>query len=264
MIELTKTANGIATLTLNRPEKHNAFDDTLIEHMTQAFHEIENDPSIRLMVLAANGKHFSAGADLDWMKRMATYDYEGNLNDARKLANMLKTLNFLSKPTIARVQGAAFGGAVGLVSCCDMAVAADSASFCLSEVKIGLIPATISPYVIAAMGQRVARRYFFSAERFNAQCALNTGLVSEVCALDELDKTLSQLCKQILSNSPSAVQAAKKLISDVGHQPINDALIENTSKRIATIRISDEGQEGLAAFLEKRAPAWLDNTKEPH
>ena len=186
MISINKNNNGIATITLNRPDKHNAFDDTIIEAMTSAFIDIDNDQSIRLMILEANGKNFSAGGDLDWMKRMATYSYEDNLVDARKLANMLHTLNFMTKPTIARVQGAAFGGAVGLVSCCDIAVACNSAFFCLSEVKIGLTPATISPYVIAAIGARAARRYFISAETFSAQRAQQLGLVSETCSIEML------------------------------------------------------------------------------
>ncbi len=262
MIELHKDPLGIATITLNRPEKHNAFDDHVIKQMTQAFREVESDDSIRVLVLAAQGKNFCAGADLQWMKRMATYSYEENLNDARELAEMLKTLNFLTKPTIARVQGAAFGGAVGLVSCCDIVVAADTASFCLSEVKVGLIPATISPYVIAAMGERAARRYFISAERFSAQTALETGMVSEVCAHDELDQRVSKLCQQILLNSPAATQASKKLVSTVSKQAISDELIETTSQAIAEIRTSAEGQEGLSAFIEKRSPAWFIDIKE--
>lgn len=262
MIELHKNSNGVATVTLNRPEKHNAFNEDIIKQMTLAFQEVEADASIRLMILAADGKHFSAGADVEWMKRMASYGVDDNLADARNLADMLRTLNFLSKPTIARVQGAVFGGAVGLVSCCDIAIASDSASFCLSEVKIGLIPATISPYVIAAMGQRAARRYFISAERFTAQQALHTGLVSDVCPLDNIDHTVQKLSTQVLNNSPAAVSAAKKLVADVSNKAINDALIDDTSKRIANIRTSAEGQEGLTAFLEKRSPSWFNHSEE--
>lgn len=258
MLELTKSKNGIATVTLNRPAKHNAFDEHLIAHMTSAFREVEADDSVRLMVLAANGRNFSAGGDLDWMKRMAAFSYEDNLADARALAEMLRTLNFLSKPTIARIQGAAFGGAVGLISCCDIAVASDNASFCLSEVKIGLLPATISPYVIAAIGERAARRLFLSAERFDAQRAMQLGLVSEVCEFEQLDETLRSIAKLILANSPLAVSASKKLIGDISSQPISAELIEDTSQRIAKIRTSIEGQEGLSAFLEKRSPAWLN------
>lgn len=257
MITLRKQKNGIATVTLDRPEKHNAFDEHLIQQMTDAFRDVEHDPHVRLMILAANGKHFSAGADLDWMKRMADYSLEKNRADARNLAEMLRTLNFLSKPTIARVQGAAFGGAVGLVSCCDIAVASDNASFCLSEVKIGLMPATISPYVIAAIGARAARRFFITAERFDARLALRMGLVSEVCEADAMDEHIDTISQQILDNSPAAVAASKQLIADVSQSAINDELIEDTSQRIAAIRISPEGQEGLSAFLEKRTPSWV-------
>ena len=260
-IEISK-GNGIATITLNRPEKYNAFDDLIIEQMTQAFEDIDADDSIRVMILAANGKHFSAGADLAWMKRMATFSYDQNLNDARGLAKMLSTLNYLSKPTIARVQGAAFGGAVGLVSCCDIAMATPTASFCLSEVKIGLIPATISPYVINAIGERAARRYFVTAEQFNVEQALKLGLVSEIVDDNELDARIAKLAEAIKKNSPTAVIAAKKLAMDVGNSKMSEHLIEDTCERIAGIRVSKNGQEGLSSFLEKRTPSWLNNINE--
>lgn len=262
MLEFIKDSNGVATVTLNRPEKHNAFDEHLIAQMTEAFREVKKDSSVKLMVLAATGKHFSAGADLAWMKRMATYSYDDNVEDAKGLAEMLRTLNFLPKPTIARVQGAVFGGAVGLVSCCDMAVATDTSSFCLSEVKIGLLPATISPYVIAAIGERAARRYFLTAERFDAKQALACGLVSEICDEEKLDTCIESLSRHILANSPAAVADTKQLIFDVSHQVITSELIEETCKRIANIRVSNEGQEGLAAFLEKRLPSWVASDKE--
>ncbi len=188
---------------------------------------------------------------------MASYTYEENLRDSRALATMLKTLNFMSKPTIARVQGAAFGGAVGLVSCCDMAIASERANFSLSEVKIGLMPATISPYVVAAIGQRFARRYFTTAERFNAETAAQLGLVSEVVVEEALDPCIDILVKALLANSPAAVKEAKQLVFDVAEREITDELIEETSKRIAAIRVSEEGQEGLTAFLEKRQPNWI-------
>ena len=257
MIELIKDSNGVATVTLNRPEKHNAFDELLIAEMTRAFSEVDADDSVRIMVLAARGKSFSAGADLDWMKRMAGYSHEDNLADARGLAEMLRVLNNLSKPSIAKVQGAAFGGAVGLVSCCDIAVASDKASFCLSEVKIGLTPATISPYVIAAMGERAARRYFISAERFSAEQALKIGLLSEVCSEQELDERVDGFIQQLMSNSPQAMHAAKQLVAHLSKSAIDESLIEDTCNRIASIRTSEEGQEGLSAFLEKRSPAWM-------
>ena len=257
MIKIDKNPNGIATITINRPEKHNAFDDDTIEQLTRVFEDIDTDDSIRLMILAGNGKNFSAGGDLNWMKRMAKYNYQDNLADAKKLANMLKTLNSVSKPTIARVQGAAFGGAVGLVSCCDIAVGSESALFCLSEVKIGLTPATVSPYVIAALGERAARRYFLSAETFDAERAQQLGLLSEVCPADALDSTIQNICEKILRNSPAAVKAAKEVVRDIANKEITPELIEDTSMRIAKIRVSNEGQEGLSAFLEKRAPKWL-------
>jgi methylglutaconyl-CoA hydratase len=211
------------------------------------------------MVLGSEGKSFSAGADLEWMKRMASYSYDENLRDASALALMLKTLNEIPQPTIARVQGAAFGGAVGLVSCCDMAVAASAASFSLSEVKIGLVPATISPYVIAAIGQRAARRYFVTAERFDAHRALQLGLVNEVVDAEQLDQEIDRLINTLLANGPEAVTGAKQLVFDVAGKPIDQQLIDATCETIAAIRVSEQGQEGLQAFLEKRKPQWIKN-----
>ncbi len=248
---------GVATVTMNRPDKHNAFDDGVIAELTEAFNGLAKNPDVRVMILAAEGKSFSAGADLGWMQRMATYSFNENLRDANQLANMLKTLNNLPFPTIARVQGAAFGGAVGLVSCCDMAVAGPRASFCLSEVKIGLIPATISPYVIAAIGQRASRRYFMTAERFSAEEAERLGLVSQVVTAETLDTTIEGLVEALLGNSPEAVKAAKRLVFAVENRIVNDELIAQTSEQIANIRVSEEGQEGLGAFLEKRPARWI-------
>lgn len=247
---------GVAAVTLNRPEKHNAFDDAVIAELRQAFDALACRDDVRVVVLASRGKNFSAGADLGWMKRMAQYDYQHNLEDARLLAGMLKALYELPQPTIARVQGAAFGGAVGLVSCCDMAVASERASFCLSEVKIGLIPATISPYVIRAMGERASRRYFATAERFRADEAHRLGLVSEVAAEEDLDGALNGLIEALLQNGPLAVRAAKQLVADVSGKEISPQLIEHTCESIARIRVSEEGQEGLGAFLSKRSPGW--------
>ncbi|WP_438862643.1 enoyl-CoA hydratase/isomerase family protein [Neptunicella sp.] len=248
--------NGVATVTLNRPEKHNAFDDQLISELTELFQKIANTPDIRVMILAANGKSFCAGADLNWMKRMASYNYDENLADANKLALMLHTLNTLPQATIARVQGAAYGGAVGLIACCDMAVATKMSQFCLSEVKLGLVPATISPYVIEAIGARSARRYFNTAELFSARRARRLGLISESVTEEELDDTLNALVKAILANGPKAVATSKKLISQVANHPIDQNLIDMTSRTIAAIRVSEEGQEGLNAFLQKRRPNW--------
>ncbi|MEH6568173.1 MAG: enoyl-CoA hydratase/isomerase family protein [Halioglobus sp.] len=267
MTEKTVTSRidkrGVAHVILSNPEKHNAFDDNIIAQLTKAFGDIASNGSVRVMVLSSSGKSFSAGADLNWMKRMASYSYEENLRDAHALADMLQALNFMPQPTIARVQGAAFGGAVGLVSCCDMAVGSTRARFSLSEVKIGLIPATISPYVIDAIGKRAAQRYFTTAEAFNADTALQLGLLSEVVVEEALDESVDTLVNHILGNSPAAVRAGKALVFDVtGHAKAtsdnnNEAMIAMTCEKIAAIRVSDEGQEGLQAFLEKRPASWL-------
>jgi len=255
----TIDSRGVATVTLNRPEKHNAFDDSVIAELRHAFDELASRDEVRAVVLASEGKSFSAGADLGWMKRMAEYDYHHNLDDARLLADMLKSLHDMPQPTIARVQGAAFGGAVGLVSCCDMAVAAERASFSLSEVKIGLVPATISPYVIKAIGERAARRYFTTAERFSAADAHRLGLVSEVVPIEALDDRLESLLATLLQNGPSAVRQAKQLVHDIAGHAITPAMVEGTCELIARIRTSEEGQEGLGAFLNKRQPSWLND-----
>lgn len=247
---------GVATITLNRPEVHNAFDDRMIAELTRTFKQVGQSNSVRVMVLRANGKSFCAGADLNWMKRMAQYSYEENVADANALAEMLHTLHCLPKPTIARVQGAAFGGAVGLVACCDIAIGTKLSKFCLSEVKLGLIPATISPYVIDAIGARVARRYFMTAEVFSARRARRLGLLSEAVTQEEIDGEIDQLVAQILRNGPEAVTAAKQLVFDVKDVEIGEELLEKTSLRIATARVSAEGQEGLGAFLEKRPAKW--------
>jgi len=248
---------GVATVTLNQPDIHNAFDDKLIIQLTDIFSSINQNQDIRVMVLASAGKSFSAGADLNWMRRMATYSYEQNLADANALAKMFYTLNNLKKPTIARVQGATFGGAVGLVACCDMAVASKLSRFCLSEVKLGLIPATISPYVIDAIGARLARRYFTTAEVFSARRARRIGLLSEAVVEEELDSTIENLIEHLLKNSPAAIQEAKQLIFDVQNKSVSDQLLAITSQKIAKIRVSEQGQEGLNAFLQKRRANWV-------
>ena len=250
-------SRGVAKVTLNNPSKHNAFDDYMITQLSNAFTAIAENSDVRLMILASKGQSFSAGADLDWMKRMAAYSYEENLEDAKALAGMLKMLNDMPQPTIARVQGAAFGGALGMISCCDIAIAATTASFALSEVKIGLVPATISPYVIAAIGERYAKRYFITAERFDANTALQMSLVHETVEEQLLDKKIEQLVTSVLGNGPEAVAAAKQLISKVSGEVIDSTLIEHTCEVIAGIRVSTQGQEGLSAFLDKRKPNWL-------
>lgn len=248
---------GVATVTLNRPDIHNAFDDKLIVQLTDIFNRIHQDQNIRVMVIGSTGKSFSAGADVNWMRRMAAYSYDQNLADANALAKMFYTLNNLNKPTIAKVQGATFGGAVGLVACCDMAVASKLSRFCLSEVKLGLIPATISPYVIDAIGARMARRYFTTAEVFSARRARRIGLLSEAVVEEELDSTVENLIEHLLKNSPGAIQEAKQLIFDVQNKSVSDQILATTSKKIAKLRVSEQGQEGLNAFLEKRRANWI-------
>ncbi|AMX01454.1 enoyl-CoA hydratase/isomerase family protein [Microbulbifer thermotolerans] len=255
-------SEGVATVTLNRPEIHNAFDDALIRELGETFDRLSRNPAIRVLVLAANGKSFSAGGDLNWMQRMVNYSEEENRRDAATLAAMLHKLDTFPVPTIARVQGAAFGGGVGLVSCCDIAVASERASFCLSEVKIGLLPATISPYVINAIGARQARRYFVTAERFSAERAREIGLVSEVCAEGELDLTVQKLVNAITDNGPRAVAMSKQLAMSMSNRVITQELQAQTSNLIAAVRVSPEGQEGLNAFLEKRAPKWMNSSEE--
>ncbi|WP_347484408.1 enoyl-CoA hydratase/isomerase family protein [Vandammella animalimorsus] len=250
----------VATVTLTRPDVRNAFNDEVIAELTQAFTQLGQAQDVRAIVLAAEGKAFCAGADLNWMRRMADYTREENLADAGKLAQMLRVIYECPKPTIARVQGDVYAGGTGLVAVCDMAVAVEAAGFCLSEVKLGLIPATISPYVIRAMGPRAAHRYFLTAERFTAQEALRIGFVHEVVA-DEaaLDAKVAELLAALTSASPNAVRECKKLVQDVAEREITPALIAQTVEGIADIRASGEGKEGVQSFLQKRKPAWLES-----
>jgi methylglutaconyl-CoA hydratase len=250
---------AVATVTLNRPDVRNAFNDEVIAELTQAFTELGARSDVRAIVLAAAGTAFCAGADLNWMRRMAGFSRDENLADAGKLAAMLRAIYACPKPTIARIQGDAIAGGMGLVAVCDIAVSVDSANFCLSEVKLGLIPATISPYVIRAMGERAAHRYFLTAERFSAAEALRIGFVHEVVSAEQLDAKLDELCKALCSASPNAVRACKRLVQDVaGGREIDDDLIAHTVAQIADIRSSVEGREGVQSFLEKRKPNWLD------
>lgn len=244
----------VAYLTLNRPDVHNAFDDRMIAELLDALNEVRVNDQVRAMVLQSNGKNFSAGADLGWMRSMAAKDYDENIADAGELSRLMQEIDELSKPTIALVQGAAFGGAVGLVACCDIALATPASSFCLSEVKIGLIPAVISPYVMRAIGTRQSRRYMVTAERFSADIAQQIGLVHDV--VDDLQSAVRPLLDTLVANSPAAVTAAKQLALDIDQQPLNAATRRVTIERIAAIRVSAEGQEGLSAFLEKRTPNW--------
>lgn len=253
-----ETRDRIATVWMNRARAHNAFDETLIQELTAAFGRLDEDGAIRAVVLAGRGKSFSAGADLDWMRRAAGYDAEANRRDARGLAAMFKTLHRLSKPTIARVHGAALGGGMGLAAACDITVASTEASFGTTEVKLGLIPAVISPYVIAAVGPRRAQRYFLTGERFTAEEAERAGLVQVLCPPEVLDDTVTRLADQIAANGPGALAAAKALLLDLAGRPVDDALIQSTVERIAAVRSTEEAKEGVAAFLEKRAPRWRE------
>lgn len=255
-IIITQDDRGITTLTLNRADRHNAFDDVMIGELNQALDSINDDNNVRMLILRAAGKSFSAGADLNWMRRMAEYDFQQNHDDAMQLARLMKTLNGMSKPVIGLIQGASFGGGIGLVACCDIVIASEKAKFCLSEVRLGLIPAVISPYVISAMGERACRRYFLTAERFDANEAYRLGLVHQVVAEQELDATLDQMIDQLLVGGPAAQAAAKDLILNVSQREINSSVIEDTASRIAHVRASDEGREGLNAFLQKRQPDW--------
>ncbi|WP_409519484.1 enoyl-CoA hydratase/isomerase family protein [Pulveribacter sp.] len=246
-----------ATITLTQPEVRNAFSDEVIAEITAAFQEVGARDDVRAVVLAAEGPAFCAGANLNWMRRMSDYTRAENLADAGKLAEMLRVIYECQKPTIARVQGDVYAGGMGLVAACDMAVSVDTAGFCLSEVKLGLIPATISPYVIRAMGARAAHRYFLTAERFDAQEALRIGFVHEVVAADQLDARVDALVKALASASPNAVRACKRLVQDVAERAIDGQLIAATVEGIADIRASDEGREGVQSFLQKRKPAWV-------
>lgn len=251
--------NAVATVTLNRPEVHNAFNESVIADLIDCFDKVDTDPEVRVMILQGKGKSFSAGADLNWMKKMASFTEAENQADAEQLALMLSKLYYLSKPTIAKVHGSVFGGAVGLVACCDIVIASRLSKFCLSEVKLGLIPATISPYVIGALGARNAKRLFMTAEVFSARKALELGLISETVSEEDLDYEVSKIADGLLKNGPVAVSLAKKLVDIVTNQNIDETLRTTTSKQIAQVRVSAEGQEGLTAFLEKRPANWIKN-----
>ena len=248
--------HGVARVTLDRPELRNAFDDALINELQGAFEDIQAEPKARVLVLGGNGPAFCAGADLNWMKRMAAYGYEENLADAQSLARMLATLDRMPKPTIARVHGPVFAGGTGLVAACDIAVGTPEARFCLSEAKLGLSPATISPYVMRAMGERLARRYFLTAEVFEAAEAYRIGMLSALVPAPELDATVEGLVKHVLAGGPQAHAEIKALIRAVAGRPVDDALAADTARRIAEIRVSPEGREGIASFLEKRKASW--------
>ncbi len=255
-IELIDDPRGFATLWLNRPDKNNAFNAQMIRELILALDEVQSQPALRFLLVRGRGKHFSAGADLAWMQQAAELDYNTNLDDARELAELMYNLAKLKIPTLAVVQGAAFGGALGLISCCDMAIAADDAQFCLSEVRIGLAPAVISPFVVQAIGERAARRYALTAERFSAERAQQIGLIAEHYPLTALDEQAALWVDNLLLNSPQAMRASKDLLREVGSGELTPALRRYCESAIARIRTSAEGQEGLRAFLNKRSPGW--------
>ncbi|MFV9681639.1 gamma-carboxygeranoyl-CoA hydratase [Pseudomonas sp. NY15367] len=257
-VQLEKDPRGFATLWLNRPEKNNAFNAEMIRELILALDTVGEDKSLRFLLLRGRGKHFSAGADLAWMQHAATLDYNANLNDARELAELMYNLHGLKIPTLAVIQGAAFGGAVGLASCCDMAIGAEDALFSLSEVRIGLAPAVISPFVVQAIGERAAKRYALTAERFDGKRARELGLLAECFPIGELDAQVEAWIGNLLHNSPQAMRASKDLLREVGSGELTPALRRYTENTIARLRVSAEGQEGLRAFLQKRQPSWQE------
>ncbi|MGD9387100.1 MAG: enoyl-CoA hydratase-related protein [Gammaproteobacteria bacterium] len=264
LLELDR--RGIATLTLNRPEVHNAFDAALVLRLTELLMDIKERKDLRAVVLTGAGRSFSAGADLNWMRSMAASSEEENFEDALHLADLMALLNSMPLPTVARVNGHAFGGGVGLLACCDIVLASNEARFALSEVRLGLVPAVISPYVIAAIGERHARRLFLSAETMNAKLARRIGLVHEIAKPNKLDAALADQLGMLLRGGPAALRESKQLVATVaGHRlSADDALKRRTAEIIAQLRVSAEGQEGLAAFLEKRKPAWLERAEAHH
>jgi methylglutaconyl-CoA hydratase len=247
---------GVRRITMNRPAVHNAFDEHMIGALTAALEVAAEDPSVRVVVLGGAGKSFSAGADLGWMRRMAGYGAEENLADAQALARLMHTLYELPMPTLAAVNGAALGGGVGLICCCDLALADEGAIFGTTEVRLGLIPAVIGPYVVGAVGPRQGRRLMVTGERIDAQEAARLGLVHRVVSKDRLDEEVEHAVDALLANGPRAMAEAKRLVMDLAEQPISDSLLDDTAARIARIRASAEGREGVAAFLDKRRPAW--------
>ncbi len=255
---ITEVDNSVGILTLNKAERHNALDERLIDEITSGLLDLESNSEVRIVVLSSTGRSFCAGADLNSMRRSATQTAQENLGDTRSLARLLSTLNELSKPTIARIQGPAYGGGLGLIAACDIAVACYDAVFALTEVKLGILPAVISPYILAAIGERYSRRYMLSAERFSAAEAYRIGLVHEIVPGEEqLDEAIGEIVDSLLKNGPNAQAECKALIRVISGQPIDESTIEETVQRLARVHASPEGSEGLAAFVEKRKPNWI-------
>ena len=258
-LEIVRRSPHVAEVWLNRPDVRNAFNEHVIAELATAFTTLGADAQLRAIVLSGRGKAFCAGADLSWMRQMAGFDWERNRADAQALADMLWTVYRCPVPVVGRVQGDCYAGGVGLAAVCDVLVAADSVNFCLSEARLGLLPGTISPYVIRAMGEQASRRYFVTAERFSAAQAAAMGFVHEVCASEALDAKIDEIVATLVANGPMALRACKTLVQDMAGRPIDAALRDETARRIADIRASDEGREGVQSFLNKRKPAWLEN-----
>lgn len=257
VLDIRRPSPHVAEVWLNRPEVRNAFNDGVIAALTEAFTRLNQDTELRVVVLAGHGKAFCAGADLNWMRAMADYSWDENRADAGKLAEMLWTLDQCPVPVIGRIHGDCYAGGMGLASVCDVLVASDNVTFCLSEARLGLLPATIAPYVVRAMGGQAARRWFTTAERFSAAQGQAMGFVHELCTPNEIDARVAALVATLVANGPAAVRACKQLVRDVAGRPIDAALRDETARRIADIRASSEGREGVSSFLNKRAPNWL-------
>ncbi len=257
VIEVLRPSPQVAEVWLNRPEVRNAFNDRVIADLTGVFAGLAAEPELRVVLLAARGKAFCAGADLNWMRAMADYSWDQNRQDAQQLADMLWTLDQCPVPVVGRIQGDCYAGGMGLASICDVVVASNTAAFCLSEARLGLLPATISPYVVRALGAQASRRYFVTAERFTAAQAHAFGLVHELCEPEALDERVATLINTLVATGPAAVRACKQLVRDVAGQPLNEALRAETARRIADMRASPEGREGVQSFLNKRPPNWI-------
>jgi len=255
-LDIRRPSPHVAQVWLNRPEVRNAFNDGVIAELTEAFGSLGADPALRVVVLGGHGKAFCAGADLGWMRTMAGYDWERNHADATRLAQMLWTIWSCPLPVVGRIHGDCYAGGMGLAAACDVLVAAEGVQFCLSEARLGLLPATIGPYVVRALGEQAARRYFVTAERFDAAQARRLGFVHEVVAAEALDAKVDEIVGLLAANGPAAVKACKQLVKDVAGRPLDAALRDETARRIADIRASAEGREGLQSFLDKREPAW--------